>query len=200
MKVVVLLIASVCMISSCKSVMSKMYGLNKPMNFTTKEEYIDYVENKRKIKRSDILLVDSADFGSLWSKALKTKAGYYLGTYINDSVSVRRTDFLKENTTCLARVLDNISLGMKSRESLDSLTEPDNFNEFQFYECSSGEKYSMSNSEKPIKIFLLYQFSSGRLFDTSFREIFDFAEQNRYKVEVKVIPMDLISVVKQEKN
>lgn len=184
-----------CSFCSCNAIIGKFYGINKPMNLQSREEYIRFIEDKKKIDRSYILLPDSGTYNLFMDHVYGDRLGYYYGTYLNDSLAIIRSKELNENMTCMGRVLANMKLGLDHmRPGKDSLIEPAQFNQFKFYEAGSGNTYQIEKSEKPIKIYLLFYFSSGRLFDKSYKEIFRFAEENRDSVELRVITTDRISV------
>ena len=93
----------------------------------------------------------------------------------------------------MGRILSNINDGLNNSNVInDTLLSKNDFNAFKFYEVSTGRPYHIENSPKQVKIFLLYYYSSGRLFDKSFKEIFEFANDHKDRVEVRVIPMDKI--------
>ena len=178
---------------SCKALISKYYHLNREVNFKDGEEYLNYIEKNKKIDRSLILLPDSTTYDAFLWKVVGNRLGYYYGAYLNDSIAVRRSGELEENSVCLGRVLTNMSVGLESIEKKgDTLLQVSDFNSFKFFEAKTGNQYDIGGSSKPIKIFLLYSYSTGSLFDKSYKEIFRFAEKNKEKVELRIIPTDRI--------
>ena len=187
-------------LGSCQALMSKFYGANKIANFESPEEYFSYIEKKKKIPRSAILIPDSSTYNKFMDSIYFGNQLVLYATYLNDSTAIKFTPDLKENMGCLGRVLNELKTNIDSKESIpDSLIIKSDFNNFLFNEASTDEKYQINRSSKPLKVFLLYFYGSGKFFDKTFQEALDFAKSHQNEMDLKVIATDNISIFKPKK-
>jgi|GEM_PF-6392490 len=195
MKQVTLFAILALLFGSCKAFFGTVYGFNRNINFKSSDEYLSYVEKKRKIPRSSILIPDSTIYGEFLETVINEQMGILYGSFLNDSTRIKRSEELEENVTCMGRVLSDVRnnvvvIGVVN----DSLVERYDFNQFTFRNAEDGSVYGMESSTKPVKLFLLYYYSGGNYFDKHYKAIFDFANDHKDQIDVKVIVTDRVAI------
>ena len=191
-----LIILSLCMLlSSCKAIIENMYGMNRRMPFSTRAEYIHYLETKKNYPLSSILVPDSSSYSGFLFYTFEKDVGLLYGSFLNDTTQIRKSDYLKENINCMGRILKDLEDNLGKIDQIpDSLLVKYDFNQFRFKEASSGKDYRMDHSQKPLKLFLLYYYRSGRYFDPVFKEVMEFALAHEKEVDLKIIVTDRIAL------
>jgi hypothetical protein len=183
------------LLSSCKFIFTKVYGFNKQEpKFSSRSEYLDFLERKKKIPRNALLIPDSASFTPLFTQIVNDRMGVFYGSFLNDTTILKKSENLKENLSCMGLILHNIKDNLKGLNTgQDTLLEKSNFNNFSFREATTNKVYKMNVSKKPLKIILLYSHSTGNYFTKLYKEILEFASEFESQVELKIISLDYVA-------
>jgi len=180
-------------LSSCTPILNTLYGVNKKINFDNREAFFYYVEKKKRIDRSLLLVPETNSYESFVKKIVHDTVSYFLGAYVNDTTSVKKSQFYKEMQFCLGRVLMYLNECVQAiKDNRDSLFERTDINNYKFVDVATDQPYEINNSSKSLKIFLVFYYAAGKSNDKSFRKIFEFAEKYRDMVELRVILVDPI--------
>ncbi len=176
---------------SCKAYLSKKYKFNQELHFANQEEYSDYLL-KKNIQPANVLYIDSSSFIPFISKISNEGMSIFYGSFINDSLEIKKSENLKENMSCIGRVLMQIKEDSKTADHLnDSLLVKSDFNQFSFRNFSDRSLFRMSNDNTgKVNIFLIYSYKLGNYFDEAFKEALDFESKNKDAVQIKIITID----------
>jgi hypothetical protein len=189
MKKIITILLSIFVFSSCKIIIEKKYGMNKPFKFKERKEYIEYL-NAKGFPSSNVLFVNDSSSYEFYRLLSDSQLGAYFGSLLNDSTEIRKTDELKENLSCAGRIIKDIDLNARRMEFDSSFLVQSNFKTFSFKRLDNNEKFFMNSTNQKLKIIMLYGFSLGTLYDPLYREIINFYEQNKDKTELYIISLD----------
>jgi hypothetical protein len=193
----ILILAAVCAIS-CKAMLIKKYGLNKKKNFANREEYINFLTEKKKFPLSNMLFPDSSSYLPFITSLVEKHLSVYYGSFLNDSTELVKSDELQKNLSCMGRILTDMNNGLSNMQTLnDSLIKRTDLKDYRFLSISTNELYKMNDSKKRLKIFLAYSYGLGSYFDSFYKATLDFAAKHKDEVELKIILMDQMYVPRQ---
>ena len=184
---------------SCTSIIKKATKVNRKFSFTTQSDYYNYLINKKGFSPNQILFPDSISYVEFGQKALMTENPViYLGSFLNDSVSIKKSDFLKDNQACIGRMKGEIEKNLKIITYPDSIVQANiNLSKFSFYYLNDKKRFSISNSEKQLKIFLLYYYPFGTSYDKLYKEIEEAWLKNIAKTDLFIICVDPVYALKK---
>jgi hypothetical protein len=124
---------------------------------------------------------------------MKVEFSEYYGSFINDSVEIKKSDFLEQNKVCMGRVLKEIETN--SGEINDSLLVKNfQFKQYRLFNAKTGEQLNL-NSNNKLKVFLIYSYSFGNYFNSLYKDLAVFSKRNHNKLYIYVISLDPIETL-----
>jgi hypothetical protein len=180
---------------SCKTLLTEKYRFNKPFSFESKSLYLEYLKSKYGFPAEHVLYPDSTSRDALGNDIIKAKLAQYYGTFINDTLEVRKTELLSENLSCIGQVLKEIENNSNDNYG-NGVAINKNFRNYHF-KIAVNDSDFIFNSDKKIKIFLLYAFAMGSYFDNFFRDVMNWVQNKNGKLEVFIIDLDPIQNLKR---
>ena len=118
---------------SCDTFLKLTYGLNKKFKFKTKESYLNFLQNEKGIDIKGVIYPDSNSRSSFLHSIMRDSLSIYYGSLMNDSVELVKTSDLKENLSCMGKILSDIknnTMTLKRRDS--SFFIKSNFKNYKF--------------------------------------------------------------------
>lgn len=185
----VFLCGTIIMQTSCRAVLSKLYGVNKTYDFKTSSDYQAFANRKNNIPVNTILYMDSATGPGIihFFETKRGNNGYFIGTYLNDSTKAKESKDLSENENCWGRILGDVQNNIKPGNlqiEHDTLLQHKNM-----YWASSEKRFHFPDDNK-LKIFLFYSTSFGTMYKRNYKEIIDFVNKHPDSTELFVISLD----------
>ncbi len=190
-KNVYLLIIGTFFIYGCSSILRSKYRFNQPFRFSTKMEYLNYLENKYSFSYAHVLYPDSLSQYAFFNNVMQARLSQYYGTFINDTLEVKKTKHLSENLTCIGRVLKEIEINSSKVGYINDVTTNTVFRDYHFKVADNDSDFVFNPNGK-VKIFLLYAFAMGNYFDEFFKDVVVWAKNVPEKVEIFIISLDPI--------
>jgi hypothetical protein len=169
-----------------------MYGIEKPLPFKTKEQYIGYLKESGDFDMNQVLYLDSSSYYKMGSEILPSDSSVaFLGCFLNDSISIRKSPFLIENQSCYGRMLQDIESAMEQEHYDDSILNKNiQIGKFNLYPLMGGKKFNCSGNPEKLKIILLYGFFFGKYYKRFYREIAEIQRKNSVKADLYIFSMD----------
>ena len=183
---------------SCTSIIKQATKANRKFSFTTQADYYNYLVNKKGFSPNQILFPDSISYVEFGQKVLmKENPVIYFGSFLNDSVSIRKSDFLKDNQACIGRMNGEIENNLRITTYSDSIVQTIvNLSKFNFYYLKDKKIFSVSNSKKQLKVFLIYYYPFGTMYDKLYKEIEEACLKNIVKTDLFIICVDPVYALK----
>ena len=189
----VFLLCLVVLLISCRAFLKVKYGFNKPFNFTTKESYISFLQ-KKNIDVTKMIFPDNNSRIPFLMSIIRDSLTVYYGCLINDSVELVKTKELKDNLSCMGRVLDDIRIKAPGLSKSDSsLFIKSQFKTYQFNFLYNSKRLDLNQTNQKLKIIMLYSYASGSYFDDTFDEVRKFHENHKESTELYIITIDDVS-------
>lgn len=180
-------------LTSCSTFLRVKYGLNKRFNFTTKESYISFLQ-KRNIDITKMISLDSNSRLPFLGSIMRDSLSVYYGCLINDSVELIKTSEVKDNLSCMGRILKDIRIRSAELDKNDSsLFIKSQFKMYQFNFLFNSKRLDLNQPNEKLKIIMLYSYSFGSYFDETFEEVRMFHEDHKEFTELYIITLDDIS-------
>ena len=180
------------MYTGCTILAINKYKIGRSFDFNSKSDFIDYLQNNQPFEEHQYLTIDSSSYFNVMS-ILSSKNGniIYLGCYLNDSIRLIDSKFLKSNSTCAGRVkkeiLSNISLPFFP----DSVINKEYFlRNCKLSYLLNNSTFKINDNKKKIKIFLFYSYGAGTYYDKLYKDIFTIQKANKTETELFIICTD----------
>ena len=185
---------------SCNSILKNAIKVNRKFSFATQSDYYKYLVNKKEFSPNQILFPDSVSYIEFGQRVLMTENPViYFGSFLNDSVSIKKSDFLKDNQGCVGRMNGEIERNLKTTSFSDTMVQTNiNLAKFKFYYLNDKKRFSVSDSKKQLKIFLLYYYPYGTFYDKLYKEINEACLKNITKTDIYIICIDPVYTLKIE--
>lgn len=187
---------------SCTPILKKATKVNREFSFSTQSDYYNYLVNKRGFPKEQILFLDSGSYINFGKKVLIEESPMvYFGSFLNDSISLKKSNYLKNNQACIGRMKGEIEKNLSIVFYADSIIESKiNLANFNFYFLNDKKKFGNVNNKKRIKIFLLYYYPFGTLYDKLYKEIEETYLNNIEKMDLYIICVDPVYALKSQQN
>lgn len=171
------------LLCGCKSWVGKKYEFNRPFNYAGKHDFLNKL-HQRNIDSNFLFVTNHSSFTPLINWLGHNNPPIYIGTFINDSVMLKRSDFLKDNQSCMGRLEQEISqhlqlLQTNTPAALDTMTL---FNNIRLYQLSSGKQRSSLYTGKPT-VVMFYLDAIGTYYDDLFKDIRKVSQQFQGEVD-----------------
>lgn len=185
---------------SCTTILKKSFKVNRKFSFNSKSEYYNYLINKKGFPKEKILFLDSISYINFGQKALMVEnLMIYFGSFLNDSVSIKKSPFLKDNQACIGRMKSEIEKNLSMVVYADSAVELKmNLSKFNLCYLYDKSKFSTVNNKKRLKIFLIYYYSFGTYYDKLYKEIEEACLNNIEKTDLFIISVDPVYALKNQ--
>lgn len=179
---------------SCKWYTVRRFQINKPFSFLQKSEFINQLKKKKAFNINQVLYVEKESYEKfLRQKITQDSTVFYVGTYFKDSMIVKRSQHLNENTSCIGRIEQEIrndcSRNHFNENELMTVSKMSGYN--LKYLCDN-KTFDINADEKAIKIFLTYSTRYGKWYDGLYKEINGLQKKNNQNVSVYVVCLDPI--------
>jgi hypothetical protein len=179
--------------TSCKAIFYRIKGVNRPFNFKSKEAYASYLQKIAVNPEMVYYISDSAGWG-IMNTIIDENISAYYGAFINDSTELEKSDALKENMSCMGRILHDIELN--ENEFYNQKIRKSDFYRYHFKSLENQALLNINKSAKKLKIVLVYSYSFGKLFKKTFTEVNSFYEKNKTDCDLFIISIDPVAQLK----
>jgi hypothetical protein len=174
----------------CRNYITRQYKLNRAFVFTGRQDYLNAVSRENGFDAASVLYVDSIHFND-FLQILNGTGTVYLGSFLNDSTAIKKSDLLKENESCIGRMeseIDkNIAIADLSSAALDTSL---NLAHYTFYSVKDNRQVSITGGPKKITIVLLYTYAFGTLYTKLYNEIKKAYQKNTANAALYIITAD----------
>ena len=193
-----ILIASIFFIAftltSCKWYAIHRYQMNKPFTFKQKTEFINYLKKKKAFKLGQVLYLENESYAKfIHEKLTQDSTSFYVGNYFNDSMIVKRSQHLNENTSCIGRIEQEIRNDCsRNHFNENELMTVSKMSGYHLKYLSDNKTFDINADKKANKIFLTYSTRYGKWYDGLYKEINDLQKKNNQNVSVYVVCLDPI--------
>ncbi|MCP9753030.1 hypothetical protein EGI32_18925 [Ferruginibacter sp. HRS2-29] len=178
--------------SGCIKMAVKKYKLGRQFGDIKKEEYLRQISIENAVDPSLFLYPDSASYIPFGSSS---SINLYYGCFINDSVSIKKSDFLLDNQSCIGRINKEIENIIISRQ-IDSFAKDTgiNLSRLNFLRLADDQKVKLVNGEKKLSIILIYMYAFGTYYKGLYKEITDVCKKYEQYCDLHIISMDPIYI------
>lgn len=179
--------------TACKMYTYKKYHIEKPTSLKTRADYVKHMSSRNLFPLNQVLFIDSASYISfITEKVQQDSSVVYVGSYLNDSIVIKRTDLLNENTSCSSRMLNEIrhNISMKTLPDSILITEK-KLSSYKLYHLSDGRPFRFNDNGK-IHIILNYTSLIGTYYDDFYKRVMEIQQENSTSTEVYVIILDFL--------
>jgi hypothetical protein len=196
MKTVAILLFSLILIS-CRYYATKKYHLNNSFAFKTKSDYLNAFKKKKIGEPVDLLYIDSADYLNFYvNKMSNDSAVAYLGCFLNDSTTIKKSESLSDNTSCSGRIQNEIKTNlMMNKDTIRYNCKREHIRDYKFREVATGNLVNF-NSDDEIKILLIYATGFGSYYDELFQLITKSKQESKMKSKVYFVSIDPVYQLK----
>jgi hypothetical protein len=193
-KFYLLLFATVLFNISCLKIAEKKYGLNRHYTYKKQQDYLDQITRENGLNASQLVYLDSASYSNLiFTNYSSFSLTPYLGSYFNDSVSVKKTDFLLDNEACVGRIeqeTENILVSNRTdtfaRDTLINLAR------LNFFRLSDDRIIRLFDKDKKATIIMMYVYQFGSYYKNLFKAMEALRLKYEKDVNVYILTMDPI--------
>ncbi len=155
------------MVNSCRSIITRAYGINKNIDFQHLNEYKDYAVRNYHIDTNKLYFIGRDNYNSFITEVSMSGADLFFGTFLNDSTEIKKSSSLTENQSCSGRVLSEIT---GNTVNIHAATQRNNLLKTNvLYNSTTNQPLSFANNK--IKVVLLYSYKSGSIRKQDFQEI-----------------------------
>lgn len=179
---------------SCRLWINQKYQLGRSINFANRVAYIQAVEKEKIIPIGQLLYIESTALPLFYQEVIKkSNAIVYLGTYLNDTLCLKKSVELQENESCWGRIEKEINVQMLLSNSTDSIwCRTEALSKYPFRYVESDELFD-SKAFGKWTIYLLYSYSLGSYYNRLYQSVFELQKKYPNKLNVYVINLDPIS-------
>lgn len=186
MKIYIFLIAFISVF--CNSGEKLFFGANKDRNFSSVEEYRNYMKKTYSFDQNQFYYSDPKNYDSLLYYVARSKIDYLLGIFENDSIEYKKSFFLSDNESCVGRIaseIDTINKVGKSEKIRNNF-----FHNNRFINIETKQILNM-HSSKAKKVILVVSHKLGRIHKNDFSKIEEIVNQAK-GYELIVLSLDKV--------
>lgn len=190
-------ISLIIFLTGCIKMAQKKYHLGRNFGSIRQNEYFLQISKENNFDAAELLYLDSASYISFGQHS---SGSLYYGSYINDSVSIRKSVFLLENESCMGRMDKEIEKIIFSSRP-DTLIK-DTLNALgkcNFLRLADDKKVELFNKDKKLTIVLVYFFAYGSYYKSLYEEIKEFKKKHENDCDVYVVSMDPVYMNQRRK-
>ena len=191
---ILVFVLSIC---SCSYYAVKKYHLHQHFDFKTKSAYLNEFKKKIADEKIDLLYLDSSTYLSFYTQKISRENDIvYLGCFLNDSTSLKKSSSLNENNSCAGRVKEQIKFNLSLSEALlKDYSQREPMRDFIFREVATGSKISLNN-DKDLKIMIIYASGFGSYYDELYKWICYLKSQSILTCKIYFVSIDPIYLLK----
>jgi len=181
------------LITSCGSVIKEVYDVNQNHIFESLDHYVKFFEKSNNIRGDNLLYLDSSSHKKFLDEVVRQNFATYYGSFINDTIEIKKSDFLQENMGCMSRVLDEIKNSSMQNNFLENkslFVKNENFKKNVFLYLKDNKQFHFNDASQKITVFLIYSSQLGKLFKKDFQMLQKYATENKNGVELFIISID----------
>ena len=169
MRNLIVLVILIFCFNSCTSIIKNAHGTNKYVQFNDLGDYRNYISTKYKVDINKVYYIAKDSYNRFCNLVVAKKVDYFYGAYTNDTTEVQKSDYLKENESCLGRVIKEINSSPEEQQ-FNKKIKNFTFKEFSFLSIVNNTPFEFLNNGKK-KIFLIYSYKTGTLRMNDFIQI-----------------------------
>jgi hypothetical protein len=174
----------------CRPIFNAVYKFNREFTFTNRTEYLSFLDRSYSLAPEQVVYLDSLSEQLFIMEVVQRNISEYYGSFINDSVEIKHSSFLEENTSCIGRVLTEIEANSgKITDSL--LVKNKNFRQYKLLNTKTDQQLAL-NADKKIKVFLLYTYRMGNYFNGFYKDVAALSKGKKDQLSIYVISLDPI--------
>lgn len=174
---------------SCRAILAKKYGTNKPFDFKSKQEYFDYLDGKKHFEREHMIYLDAIDHAKIFSE-LGNPYSVYKGSFLNDSTFIKKSAYLMDNESCMGRMDGEIQKNIVRKQFVDSFLSRSTFlRDYHFY-TSDNHPLKIDNGNKRLKVVLVYFYSQGSVYDYIYQEVYKTYAKSKKAFDLFIVCCD----------
>ncbi len=187
--IVVIVCFSLC---SCKMMAKSKYQMGRKFDFKTKKEYIDFLSKKNLFDTARVYFMDERSYVNFVNERMQGDSSLvYQGMYFNDSMRIRRGKMLNDNQSCWGRIQNEIQHNLDLVDYPDSIIEIGHrLSGYGIYRVSDTDKFSMDQSARKLKIFLVYCYQFGTYYDRLYKDLSAMGKKYATKADIYIISID----------
>ncbi len=193
-KTIIGLLVVTTVLSACHFMAQYKYHIGKEMSFKTKKDYLSYIEKKRIISAQHILYLDLISLEDFYSDKIKNDNSLvYQGSYLNDSVCIKKSFSLEENKSCSGRMVHEIKENLLKQQYPDSvLCKTKKLSSYKLYYLHNNESFVIEHNNKKLKVFLLYSYRLGSYYNRFYKQMLQLQTLNSSLIDIYLICIDRI--------
>lgn len=197
-KIIFLTGSIIVFLCSCSVLLKRIYKIDKKFSFETRNEYLQYIRKNGNLDINQVGYMDSLSYLKFGFEGLQNDSTViYFGSFINDSVSIKKSVHLTDNQACYSRMFAEIQNVLALKNYDDSLLKNNfNFLKYNIYSLAGNKRISFSGDNKKIRIVLLYSYSFGNYYNKFYNEVRQIQKENAGAVGLTIITMDPICYLK----
>ena len=153
-----------------------MYGTNKELNFRSRKAYTSWVHEKYRIDSTRLFYIAKNSYSNFIHLVVESKLDYFYGIFENDSIVLRKSNYLEKNESCIRRVLGEINTISKNNSNKVLQLKDTTFKSLTFYNIVSDIQLKMQNDNRK-KIILIFSYKAGTITRNDFEQIQTAVEQ-----------------------
>ncbi|MAX69808.1 MAG: hypothetical protein CMC76_01730 [Flavobacteriaceae bacterium] len=157
---------------SCKPIYKGVNGINKEIEFTSLNDYKDFINKTTSLDSEKILVVKEQDYNDLIFDVMKRRVVYYYGIFDNDRLVANGSD-LKDKNSCFGSISSVINKSIDSSSSGVYQSSP--LSDFSYYNLD-GVKVELDFSKH--LIVYTYSYKLGKLSKNLDKLILDLKNNN----------------------
>lgn len=191
--------AVVCItIFSCQTLAKNKYDIGRTFSFRSKQAYYDYLKKKSFLPAGNILYPDSASYVKFTVEKIQQDSSLvYQGTYLNDSVYVKKSSFLQDNKSCSGRIQGEIETNISLDNYPDSiLKKGTKMSSYNLYHLQNNQPFNVNSGSGKLKIYLLYAYGFGTYYDNFFKDVNEIQKKYAHKAELYFICLEPLYFLK----
>ncbi|MBU3713540.1 MAG: hypothetical protein FGM46_01170 [Ferruginibacter sp.] len=183
---------------SCTAFIKQKYGLQRPFRFDTKKDFLRVIEKENLFPSKNILYIDSSSVIDFFQDMVqKENISIYIGAYLNDTILIKRSDYLNENESCRGRIENEMLLNTYRKEYPDSLKiKTKKFSSYKLCRLSNNSAFVIDKDLGKLTFFLLYSYSSGTYYRPLYQKAFELQHNNPDNIDIYIISTDPIQWLK----
>ncbi len=102
-----LFISTIISLNSCKPTYKAINKVNKTIEYNSKEDYCNKINDKYNLETSNLVFIDSVEKSTFMNYIVTEKVSYIYGIVLNGKEKIDN-NFIQENNTCYSRVTNLI--------------------------------------------------------------------------------------------
>ena len=191
MRRIIVLATLYLIIVSCSYFANKKYHIGQPFNFREKSDFINHLQSKKIFDLSQCLYLDSICYFKFVYNQLNNPSVIVLGSFLNDSISIRQSQYYTTNSSCAGRIENEILNNLSLLSFPDSvLDKKSRLSDYNFKKLSTKEDFHLDAEANKVNIFVLYSYSYGNYYDKLYQNIQSLITHYSYTAKIFVVCTD----------